>query len=80
LNLARQYFIDLGFEPANRQTTPDFLVAVTDPNARNVREGFENRAPRTADDFAKRFLESDIATINEQDMDSYRKDFIGKAI
>ena len=77
-NLARQYFIDLGFEPANRQTTPDFLVAVTDPNARNVRKGFENRAPRTADDFARRFLESDIATINQQDMDSYRKDFIGK--
>ena len=26
-NEARQYFIDLGFEPAPRQTTPDFLVA-----------------------------------------------------
>ena len=24
---ARQYFIDLGYEPANRQTTADFLVA-----------------------------------------------------
>jgi ATP-binding cassette subfamily G (WHITE) protein 2 (SNQ2) len=24
---ARQYFIDLGFEPAHRQTTADFLVA-----------------------------------------------------
>src|SRR6266571_7946993 len=24
---ARQYFIDLGFEPAHRQTTPDFLVS-----------------------------------------------------
>lgn len=78
-NLARQYFIDLGFEPANRQTTPDFLVAVTDPNARNIRRGFQNRAPRTADDFARIFLESDIATINKQDMDSYRRDFVGKA-
>jgi len=77
-NLARQYFIDLGFEPANRQTTPDFLVAVTDPGARNVRKEFENRAPRTADDFARRFLENDIAAINQQDMDSYRKDFVGK--
>ena len=26
-NKARQYFIDLGYEPANRQTTADFLVA-----------------------------------------------------
>ena len=24
---ARQYFIDMGYEPANRQTTADFLVA-----------------------------------------------------
>ena len=77
-NLARQYFIDLGFVPANRQTTPDFLVAVSDPNARTIRRGFENLAPRTADDFARRFLDSDIAAINREDMDSYRKDFIGK--
>ena len=78
MNLARQYFIDLGFEPANRQTTPDFLVAITNPDARIIRTGFENRAPRTADDFARRYLGSDIAMINQQDMDSYRKDFIGK--
>lgn len=24
---ARQYFIDMGYEPANRQTTADYLVA-----------------------------------------------------
>ena len=24
---ARQYFIDMGYEPKNRQTTADFLVA-----------------------------------------------------
>lgn len=77
-NLARQYFIDLGYEPANRQTTPDFLVAVTDHNARTIRRGFETRAPRTADDFVRRYLESDVAAINEQDMSSYRSDFIGK--
>ena len=28
-NQARQYFIDMGYEPANRQTTADFLVAGT---------------------------------------------------
>ena len=30
-NKARQYFIDLGYEPANRQTTADFLVAGEGP-------------------------------------------------
>lgn len=29
---ARQYFIDMGYEPANRQTTPDFLVAASLPS------------------------------------------------
>ena len=77
-NLARQYFIDLGFQPANRQTTPDFLVAVTNADARIIRKGFESQAPRTADDFARLYLESDIASINERDMSSYRRDFIGK--
>ena len=28
---ARQYFIDMGYEPANRQPTADFLVAGTPP-------------------------------------------------
>ncbi|KAG4223645.1 hypothetical protein PC116_g27891 [Phytophthora cactorum] len=31
---AKQYFIDLGFECPERQTTADFLTAVTDPNER----------------------------------------------
>ena len=26
---AKQYFMDIGYEPQNRQTTPDFLVAST---------------------------------------------------
>lgn len=30
-NQAKQYFIDMGYEPANRQTTADFLVAGTSP-------------------------------------------------
>ena len=29
-NLSRQYFIDMGYEPAHRQTTADFLVAGTE--------------------------------------------------
>ncbi|KAF8749247.1 ABC transporter [Rhizoctonia solani] len=40
---ARQYFMDMGWEPANRQTTADFLVAVTDPLARTPRSGWKDR-------------------------------------
>lgn len=94
---ARQYFIDLGFEPAHRQTTADFLVAgvlflyagvyfyslihcllVTDPSAQIVRDEQKGRVPRTPAEFASAFLASSAAVENRADMDSYRKDFVGK--
>ena len=34
---ARQYFIDAGFTPAPRQTTPDFLVSGTCIDAYSIR-------------------------------------------
>ena len=77
-SLARQYFIDMGYQPANRQTTPDFLVAVTDPNARIAREGYENRVPRTADEFVDYYRKSNIWKINQEDMDAYLDEFVGK--
>ncbi|KAA1475296.1 pleiotropic drug resistance ABC transporter [Dentipellis sp. KUC8613] len=78
-NRARQYFIDMGFQPAPRQTTADFVVAVTDPKARVARQGFEQSVPRTAAEFAERFLQSDIAKLNRQDMDAYRAECVGKS-
>ncbi|GLB42433.1 putative ABC transporter superfamily, ABCG family. PDR (TC 3.A.1.205) subfamily protein [Lyophyllum shimeji] len=73
---ARQYFIDMGYEPANRQTTPDFLVAVTDPNGRNPRPDF-GPMPRTASEFADYFMRSPIAQMNKEDIAQYKKDFVG---
>lgn len=49
---ARQYFINLGFECPARQTDPDFLTSMTAPTERVVRPGWENRVPRTPDEFA----------------------------
>ena len=77
-NRARQYFIDMGYQPANRQTTADFLVAVTDPNGRIVRNGYEQRVPRTSQEFADYFLRSEIATWNREDMEFYRVNYVGK--
>lgn len=45
-NEARQYFIDLGFKAPSRQTTADFLTAVTDPTERQFREGCEASTPK----------------------------------
>ena len=76
--LARQYFIDMGYQPANRQTTPDFLVAVTDPNARIARKGYDSRVPRTPDEFAEHYRQSNVWQINQEGMDAYLHEFVGK--
>ncbi|KAF9076400.1 ABC transporter [Rhodocollybia butyracea] len=72
---ARQYFIDLGYEPANRQTTPDFLVSVTDPLGRIPRQVVPNR-PKTAEEFAMRFKESTLGALNKKDMSTYRSEAV----
>ncbi|KAA1475301.1 pleiotropic drug resistance ABC transporter [Dentipellis sp. KUC8613] len=76
-NRARQYFIDMGYQPPERQTTADFLVAVTDPNGRTARPGFEARVPRTAGEFAEYFLQSPDAAANRADMDDFAATAVG---
>jgi ATP-binding cassette, subfamily G (WHITE), member 2, PDR len=49
---AKDFFIAMGFECPKRQTTADFLTSLTSPIERIVRPGFEDRVPRTADEFA----------------------------
>jgi ATP-binding cassette subfamily G (WHITE) protein 2 (SNQ2) len=85
---ARQYFIDMGYEPAHRQTTPDFLVSVTDPEARtersfgisqeSIREERRFPIPRTAEEFAEYYQGSEIRQQNLEDMEEYRKAYVGK--
>ena len=58
-NEAKRYFIDMGFECPERETTADFLTSVTDSKQRIVRKGFEARVPRTAKEFEDTFRNSD---------------------
>lgn len=55
---ARQYFIEMGFYCPDRQTTPDFLTSLTSEKERSAREGYENKVPRTPDEFAERWKKS----------------------
>jgi ATP-binding cassette subfamily G (WHITE) protein 2 (SNQ2) len=76
---ARQYFVDMGYDPVNsRQVTPDFLVAVTDPKGRVARPGFTS-IPRTAAEFAEYFKKSPLGEQNRRDMEAYERDFVGKS-
>lgn len=55
---AKQYFVDMGFECPDRQTDADFLTSMTSALERVVRPGFENKVPRSPDDFAARWKAS----------------------
>ncbi|KAL5115853.1 Multidrug resistance protein [Pleosporales sp. CAS-2024a] len=55
---AKQYFVNMGFECPARQTDADFLTSMTSALERVVRPGFENRVPRTPDEFAQRWKDS----------------------
>ncbi|TVY84383.1 ZEB2-regulated ABC transporter [Lachnellula suecica] len=58
---AAHYFHELGFERPSRATTPDFLTSLTSPDERIPREGFKDNVPRSPDDFASAWKQSDLA-------------------
>lgn len=70
---ARQYFADLGFHAPERQTTPDFLTSVGDPNERLVRKGFESQIPRTPEDLEKAFRNSEAYKRVLEEVEDYER-------
>lgn len=48
---AKAYFEEMGWYCPPRQSTPEFLTAVTDPNGRIPRKDFNGRLPKNADEF-----------------------------
>ncbi|KAF5117946.1 hypothetical protein DV454_000839 [Geotrichum candidum] len=49
---AKKFFEDMGYQCPERQTTGDFLTSLTSPKERIAKPGFENKVPRTPDEFA----------------------------
>ncbi|KAG9585410.1 putative ABC transporter, partial [Aureobasidium melanogenum] len=76
---ARQYFIDLGYHCEPRQTTPDFLTAVTSVTERTVRSDHVGPVPSTPDEFAQAFRESAFYTELQQDIAAYRAEHASNA-
>ncbi|KAH7132480.1 ABC drug exporter AtrF [Dendryphion nanum] len=71
---AKQYFVDLGFYCPERQTTPDFLTAVTDPTERRFREGYEASAPKTSEELEKAFQNSCYYGEVSKEIDAYERE------
>ncbi|KAG6010295.1 hypothetical protein E4U21_007344 [Claviceps maximensis] len=57
-NQAKTYFEKQGWYCPPRQTTGDFLTSVTNPQERSAREGYENKVPRTPEDFERLWRQS----------------------
>ncbi|ORX81260.1 hypothetical protein K493DRAFT_320718 [Basidiobolus meristosporus CBS 931.73] len=57
---AREYFNKLGFESNPRQTTSDFLTAVTDKHERRIIPGMEKVVPQTSEELEKAYKNSSI--------------------
>lgn len=48
---AKLYFFEMGYDCPQRQTTADFLTSLTNPAERVVRPGYENKVPRSPEEF-----------------------------
>ncbi|KAF9022747.1 ABC transporter protein [Hymenopellis radicata] len=75
VNEAKKFFVDMGFECPPRQTTADFLTSLTSPAERQIRPGFEAKVPRTPDEFAKAWKESEDRKRLLQQIDDFDRDF-----
>ncbi|KAK4187057.1 ABC-2 type transporter-domain-containing protein [Podospora australis] len=70
---AKQYFLNLGFDCPDRQTTPDFLTSMTSPLERVIRPGFEGKAPRTPDEFAAAWKNSAEYKALQTQIETYKQ-------
>lgn len=73
-NEAKRYFIDLGFRCPERQTTADFLTAITDPAERQFREGYEASTPKTSEELEAAFRSSENYKRVLREIDQYEED------
>ena len=71
LAYAVDYFRSVGFEPLDRQTTADFLVACTDYQGQNINPFFRGPVPRLPDEQAQAFRESPVGRANHAEVENY---------
>lgn len=72
---AKQFFVNMGFDCPDRQTDADFLTSMTSPLERIVRSGYEDRVPRTPDEFAQRWKDSPERAALLQEIEVYEQKY-----
>ncbi|WFD00124.1 hypothetical protein MYAM1_002870 [Malassezia yamatoensis] len=71
LMYAVDHFRSIGFEPLDRQTTADFLVACTDYRGQNINPNFRGPVARLPHEQAEAFRESRIGRANRAEVENY---------
>ncbi|KAK7207385.1 ABC-2 type transporter-domain-containing protein [Myxozyma melibiosi] len=69
---ARKYFEDMGYVCAPRQTTAEFLTALTDPAQVPVKDGMQGKVPFTPEEFVAYWKASADYKRLLNEMDEYR--------
>ncbi|KUJ17815.1 putative ABC transporter [Mollisia scopiformis] len=72
---AKDYFVNMGFECPDRQTTADFLTSMTSSLERVVREGYADRVPRSPDEFARVWKSSPEYANLRKEVDMYNEQY-----
>jgi ATP-binding cassette subfamily G (WHITE) protein 2 (SNQ2) len=71
---AVDYFKGLGFVQPDRWTSADFITSVVDEHERHIKEGWENRIPRSDAQFAKAFADSQRYKDNLAEVEEFEQE------
>ncbi|PRT52634.1 ABC transporter CDR4 [Wickerhamiella sorbophila] len=72
---ARKFFYDMGWQPKPRQPTPDFLTSLSQPTEREARPGYEEKVPRTPQEFNERWRNSELYAELQQEIDDFNSNY-----
>ncbi|CAI4050610.1 ATP-binding cassette multidrug transporter PDR18 SKDI_14G3910 [Saccharomyces kudriavzevii IFO 1802] len=72
---AKDYFENMGYLCPPRQSTAEYLTAITDRNGlHKIKPGFEFHVPRTADEFEKYWLNSPNFSNLQREIQEYKEE------
>lgn len=72
---AKAYFADMGWHCPDRQTTADFLTSLTNPEERTPKPGYEDKVPKTSEDFARTWKNSAARARLMAEIDEFDKEY-----
>lgn len=72
---AKDFFVRMGFECPEQQTTPDFLTSLSSPLERKPAAGFQGRVPSSAQEFATAWRSSPEYAKLQAEIEEYNQTY-----